>query len=40
MKYTDMQRLEHMALTARKLLNYLSDNNITPEDILAREPLR
>ena len=40
MKYTDTQRLEHMVSTTRKLLNYLSENNITPEDVLAHETLR
>ena len=40
MKYTDQQRVEKMIATTEKLLDYLSVNNITAEDILSQEPLR
>ena len=40
MKYTDMQRIERIASTTRKLLDYLAANGITKEDILNQEPLR
>ena len=40
MKYTDQQRIEKMIVTTEKLLDYLSVNNITAEDILSQEPLR
>ena len=40
MKYTDQQRIGKMIQTTRKLLDYLSENKIQPEDILASEPLR
>ena len=40
MRYTDIQRLEHIAATAHKLLDYLSDQAVTSEEILSREPLR
>ena len=40
MKYTDMQRIERIVSTTRKLLDYLEDNGITKEDVLHQEPLR
>ena len=40
MKYTDQQRIEKMIVVTEKLLDYLSVNNITAEDILSQEPLR
>lgn len=40
MKYTDMQRIERMAVSTKKLLDYLAANEITKEDVLAQEPLR
>jgi uncharacterized protein with HEPN domain len=35
-----MQRVEKISVTTRKLLDYLSDNQITQEMILNQEPLR
>ena len=40
MRYTDEQRVEKIRETTAKLLAYLSDNAITPQDILDQEPLR
>ncbi len=40
MRYSDIQRVEKMRVTTRKLMDYLSENGITREDILASEPLR
>ena len=40
MKYTDMQRIERIADTTKKLLDYLAENQITKADVLAQEPLR
>ncbi len=40
MRYTDMQRIERIAATTKKLLDYLQANHITKEDVLAKEPLR
>ncbi len=40
MKYSDMQRVEKISITTRKLLDYLSANQITQEMILEQEPLR
>ncbi len=40
MRYSDIQRLEHISATARKLLAWLSDQAVTREEILSREPLR
>ena len=40
MKYTDQQRVEKMLTVTEKLLDYLSANHITAEDILEQEPLR
>lgn len=40
MKYTDEQRIEKMISKTQKLLEYLSENGITREDILSHEPLR
>lgn len=40
MKYTDLQRVERIAATTRKLLDYLAENAITREDLLSQEPLR
>ena len=37
MKYTDQQRVEKMTEVTEKLLDYLSMNHITAEDILAQE---
>lgn len=36
MRYSDIQRVEKMRVTTRKLLDYLSENGIAREDILAR----
>ena len=35
MRYTDMQRIERIAATTKKLLDYLQANYITKEDVLA-----
>jgi len=35
MRYTDMQRIERIAATTKKLLDYLQANHITKEDVLA-----
>lgn len=40
MKYTDQQRIEKMLAVTKKLLDYLSENGITAQDILAKETLR
>lgn len=40
MKYTDMQRVGKIRITTKKLLDYLSEERITPEMILEQEPLR
>jgi uncharacterized protein with HEPN domain len=40
MKYSDEQRLEKIIVTTEKLLNYLCQEQITAENVLAREPLR
>lgn len=43
MRYSDIQRVEKMCVTARKLLDYLSENRITREDYLLameRSPVR
>ena len=40
MRYTDMRRIERIAATTKKLLDYLQANRITKEDVLAQEPLR
>ena len=40
MKYTDEQRIEKMISKTEKLLDYLSENSITRDDILSKEPLR
>ena len=40
MRYSDLQRAEKICDTTAKLLNYLSQNQITQERILAEEPLR
>ena len=40
MRYTDEQRVEKIRETTAKLLAYLSENAITPQDILDQEPLR
>lgn len=39
MKYSDIQRVEKISVTTRKLLDYLSENQITREMILEQEPL-
>ena len=40
MKYTDLQRMERIVATTRKLLDYLAAHEITKEDVLRQEPLR
>lgn len=40
MKYTDEQRIEKMIAKTEKLLDYLSENGVTREDVLSQEPLR
>lgn len=40
MKYTDTQRVERIVETTRKLLDYISGNQITREAVLEQEPLR
>ena len=40
MKYTDMQRIDRIVSTTRKLLDYLAAQGITKEDVLNQEPLR
>ena len=40
MKYSDLQRVEKIAETTRKLLDYLDSNHITPDMVLEQEPLR
>lgn len=40
MKYSDQQRLEKICTTTQKLLAYLNDADITPQRILAEEPVR
>ncbi len=40
MKYTDEQRVEKINSTTVKLLIYLNENAITPNDFLSQEPLR
>jgi uncharacterized protein with HEPN domain len=40
MRYSDLQRVDKMCVTMRKLLDYLEDNGITQARILAEEPLR
>ena len=40
MKYTDTQRIERIVETTRKLLDYISRNQITREAVLEQEPLR
>ena len=40
MKYTDQERIDKMITVTEKLLDYLSANKISQEDILAQEPLR
>lgn len=40
MKYSDEQRIEKIRTTTEKLLSYLSDSGITPEMVMAQEPIR
>ena len=40
MKYSDEQRIEKMRETTKKLLAFLKEKGITPEQILADETLR
>lgn len=40
MKYSDIQRVEKINLTAEKLLAYLDDASITTQMILEQEPIR
>lgn len=40
MKYSDEQRIAKMRETSEKLLAFLKEKNITPEQILADETLR
>lgn len=40
MRYSDLQRVDKMRVTTRKLLDYLEENGITQTRILVEEPLR
>lgn len=40
MKYSDEQRIEKMRETTKKLLAFLKEKNVTPEQLLADETLR
>lgn len=40
MKYTDEQRLEKIRSTTEKLLAYLRDESVTPEQVVAEETVR
>ena len=40
MRYSDLQRVDKMCVTMRKLLDDLEGNGITQARILAEEPLR
>lgn len=40
MKYTDEQRIEKIRSTTEKLLKYLREESITPEQVLSEEPVR
>ena len=40
MRYSDLERVNRIAITTEKLLAYLSENGITEAMILKREPLR
>ena len=40
MRYSDLQRVEKICVTTRKLLDYLKENGITQTRIMAEEPLR
>ena len=40
MKYTDKQRLEKIRSTTEKLLAYLRDESVTPEQVVAEETVR
>jgi len=39
-KYSDAQRLERICTTTKKLLDYLSQEGITPEMVMQQEPIR
>jgi len=39
-KYSDEQRIEKIRTTAQKLISYLQEEAITPERVLAEEPIR
>lgn len=40
MKYSDAQRIDKMRSTAEKLLSYLSEQNITREQVMEQETIR
>ena len=40
MKYSDAQRLEKICTTTKKLLDYLSQEEITPAIVMEQEPVR
>lgn len=40
MKYSDEQRVEKIRETTKKLLAFITEENITPERIFAEEPLQ
>lgn len=40
MKYSDAQRIEKMRSTCEKLLSYISEQGVTREQVMEREPLR
>ena len=40
MKYSDAQRLEKIGTTTKKLLDYLSQEEITPAIVMEQEPVR
>ena len=40
MKYTDEQRVDKIIEKTEKLIQYLSDNSITEEDVLNKETVR
>lgn len=40
MKYSDQQRIEKMRVTTEKLLSYIQQEKIRPEDILATETIQ
>ena len=40
MKYSDEQRIEKIYTTTSKMLAYLAETKIKPEDVLQQEPVR